>query len=59
MSTLDTWLQDYVTKQREVYAALPLDQVAAIVDLLRDAHAKARRSSCSATAAARRMRRTL
>lgn len=40
MSTLDTWLQDYVTKQREVYAALPLDQVAAIVDLLRDAHAK-------------------
>lgn len=40
MSTLDTWLQDYVAKQREVYAALPLDQVAAIVDLLRDAHAK-------------------
>jgi D-sedoheptulose 7-phosphate isomerase len=40
MSTLDTWLQDYLTKQREVYAALPLDQVAAIVDLLRDAHAK-------------------
>lgn len=40
MSTLDTWLQDYVTKQREVYAALPLDQVAVIVDLLRDAHAK-------------------
>lgn len=40
MSTLDGWLQDYVAKQREVYAALPLDQVARIVDVLRDAHAR-------------------
>ena len=38
MQTLDHWLQDYVLKQREVYAALPLDQVARIVDLFRDAH---------------------
>lgn len=40
MHTLDHWLQDYVSKQREVYAALPLDQVARIVDLLRDAHSQ-------------------
>lgn len=40
MSTLANWLQDYVSKQREVYAALPLEQVAGIVDLLRDAHAR-------------------
>jgi D-sedoheptulose 7-phosphate isomerase len=40
MHTLEHWLQDYVSKQREVYAALPLDQVAGIVDLLREAHSK-------------------
>ena len=40
MQTLDHWLQDYVSKQRDVYAAIPLDQVARLVDLLRDAHSK-------------------
>lgn len=40
MQMLDHWLQDYVSKQREVYAALPLDQVARIVALLREAHDK-------------------
>ena len=37
---LDRWLQDYVSKQCEVYTAIPLEQVARLVDLLRDAHRK-------------------
>lgn len=37
---LNGWLQGYVDKQRELYAALPLDQVAQIVDLLKDAHTR-------------------
>lgn len=42
MQTLDRWLQDYATKQCEVYSTLPLAQVAEVVELLRTVHAEGR-----------------
>jgi len=38
MEKLSTWMNDYLARQREVYASLPLDQVATLVGLLKSAH---------------------
>jgi D-sedoheptulose 7-phosphate isomerase len=37
MPTLSTWLSDYRDRQQALYSALPLEQVAEVVSLLRDA----------------------
>lgn len=38
MPQVARWLEEYRDRQREVYASLPLDQIAGVIDLLRDAH---------------------
>ncbi|WP_422924855.1 D-sedoheptulose-7-phosphate isomerase [Singulisphaera sp. PoT] len=37
MQELTSWLSDYTKKQTEVYAALPLDQIAGIIEVLHSA----------------------
>lgn len=40
MQNLSSWLSEYRARQQEVYEALPLDQVAEVVELLRQAKDK-------------------